>query len=269
MTDLKDAENGIAGTTNTNAKITLPLVQAMLAKVYLYRGVYDSAVSYATKVISNNSFRLEPSLDTVFLRSSKETIFKISSDGSNTTYVNYTPLAFSIIPRGISTPPYQITSWLYNAFETGDLRKTRWTASKTITPNTYYYPMKYKRNATPANPVQAEDLVLFRLAEVYLIRAEASAQLNDITTTVNDLNAIRSRAGLTPLSYSLSQSDALLATEQERRVELFSEGNRWFDLIRTGRANAVLGSEKTTWTPGAVLIPVPQSQILLNPNLGN
>jgi hypothetical protein len=61
----------------------------------------------------------------------------------------------------------------------------------------------------------------------------------------------------------------LLAIEQERKVELFGEwGHRWFDLKRTGRADAVIGGQKpTTWQSTDVLYPIPQTQRLANPNL--
>jgi hypothetical protein len=79
-----------------------------------------------------------------------------------------------------------------------------------------------------------------RLAEQYLIRAEARAQQNNLTGALADLNAIRTRAGL-PASAAVSQADVLIAIARERRVELFCEmGNRFFDLRRTGNLDAVM-----------------------------
>jgi hypothetical protein len=56
-----------------------------------------------------------------------------------------------------------------------------------------------------------------------------------------------------------------VAVEQERRVELAFEGHRWFDLVRTGRAAAVMASKGMQ--PHHVLFPIPQSQIDINPSL--
>ena len=127
------------------------------------------------------------------------------------------------------------------------------------------------RDATAGN----EYNVLLRLAEQYLIRAEARAQRDKITgsgSAAEDLNVVRSRAGLLGTT-ATTKTAMLLAIENERAHELFSElGHRWFDLKRTGRADAVLGPQKATWTSTAVLFPIPASQILynnkLNQNLG-
>ncbi len=87
------------------------------------------------------------------------------------------------------------------------------------------------------------------------------------------LNQIRTRAGL-PSKTSNNTDAALrvadqaafrLAVEQERRVELAFEGHRWFDLVRTNRAQAVLGS--LGMQAHHVVFPIPQSQIDINPSL--
>ncbi|HWK05027.1 MAG TPA: RagB/SusD family nutrient uptake outer membrane protein [Puia sp.] len=78
---------------------------------------------------------------------------------------------------------------------------------------------------------------------------------------------IRNRAGLANTT-ATTQADILLAIEQERRIELFGEyGHRWNDLRRTGRADAVLGAEKTGWTTNAALYPIPKYDRDNNHNL--
>ena len=105
------------------------------------------------------------------------------------------------------------------------------------------------------------------MGEAYLIAAEASVQLDRLSEGLYYLNAIRSRAGLTPLAGG-DKNSLLSAVEQERRIELFSEqGHRFFDLKRTGRATEVLGLLKTNWEPTDELLPIPESELLLNPNL--
>jgi starch-binding outer membrane protein, SusD/RagB family len=109
-----------------------------------------------------------------------------------------------------------------------------------------------------------------RLAEQYLIRAEARAQRENQAGAIDDLNVIRNRAGLLPLAYGLSKADVLLAVEKERKLELFGEGygHRWIDLSRTNRINAVLSAEKpATWRATAALWPVPNIEIINNPAL--
>jgi hypothetical protein len=139
-----------------------------------------------------------------------------------------------------------------------------WTASLIYNGTTYYYPYKYKSLVSGAN---AEYYTALRLAEQYLIRAEARAQQNNIGGAQSDVSVIRNRAGLASTTAS-DQASLLLAIEQERRIELNCEwGHRWLDLKRTGRVNAVIGAEKTTWKPAAALFPIPSAEISNNANL--
>ena len=72
--------------------------------------------------------------------------------------------------------------------------------------------------------------MIFRLAELYLIRAEAAAELGNLATALSDLNIVRARAGLAA-STAVTQQQVLSAIMHERQTELFTEwGNRWFDL---------------------------------------
>ncbi len=122
--------------------------------------------------------------------------------------------------------------------------------------------------AAPTNTALAEDQVYIRLTEMYLIRAEALAQLGRTEEAMDDVNAIRVRAGLNTLPRTLGKTDVLLAVEKERRFEFFTDGHRWIDLVRTGRADAVLGALKgAKWKSYAQLYPVPAKEIELNPNL--
>jgi len=109
--------------------------------------------------------------------------------------------------------------------------------------------------------------MILRLGELYLVRAEAAAHLNNLTQALADVNTIRARAGLGAVN-ATSQTAALSAVMHERQVELCCEwGNRWYDLKRTGTAATVLGSEKTGFTANAELYPLPQTQIQLDNNL--
>ena len=128
----------------------------------------------------------------------------------------------------------------------------------------YTYPTKYRSLAASAN---AEYFTVLRLAEQYLIRAEARAQQNNVSGAREDLFAVRQRAGLgaTPAN---NKDALLLAVERERRIELNSEmGHRWFDLKRTGRINTVLSTVKANWNAEAALYPVPADQRSRNGNL--
>lgn len=91
--------------------------------------------------------------------------------------------------------------------------------------------------------VGAEDLHVIRLAEVILNKAEAHTMLDQLPLAVAEYNKVCERAGL--LAHVLGvdvidRQDVLEAIWQERRVELTFEGDRWPDLVRTGRAVEVL-----------------------------
>jgi hypothetical protein len=130
-----------------------------------------------------------------------------------------------------------------------------------------FYPFKYKNRMASDSPV--EDYMVFRLAEIYLIRAEAAARLNNLTGAIADVNTIRNRSGLPATAADVTSSNAVLAAVmKERQTELcFEWGNRWYDLKRTGTAGIVLGAEKTNWQANAALYPLPQAQIQLNKQL--
>ena len=110
------------------------------------------------------------------------------------------------------------------------------------------------------------NIVYMRLAELYLIRAEARAQqgkLTGATGAVADLNVLRTRAKAPAITLT-AQADILLAVERERVYELAFEGQRWYDLVRTGRAQAVMSAFSPNWDSHYELWPIPQREIQLN-----
>ncbi|MDR1455264.1 MAG: RagB/SusD family nutrient uptake outer membrane protein, partial [Tannerella sp.] len=135
----------------------------------------------------------------------------------------------------------------------------------TTTVGGFLHPYKYHRTAA-ASAGAAEDFVSLRLTEQYLIRAEARAQQDKLAEATDDVNIIRRRAGLNDLPESLSKAGVLLAVERERRHEFFAEEcHRWWDLIRTGRADDVLGAfPDKKWTPHKALLPIPQRELDIN-----
>jgi starch-binding outer membrane protein, SusD/RagB family len=111
--------------------------------------------------------------------------------------------------------------------------------------------------STGTNPVY-----VIRIAELWLIRAEVRAQQGNLSGALSDLNAIRNRAGLTN-SPAVTEGDILLAIESERRVEFALEPHRWFDLVRTGRAPAVLN----VTDPNHYVFPIPTPELSADASL--
>jgi len=267
IADLKEAQASLSDTYSSTerTRVNKAAATAMLARTYLYREQWDLAEAEASKVIADGQYELLTDLNKVFLKNSREAIWQIQTVNKSTAGVN-TWEGFNIVPASATGRSYyQVYDELLNAFEPGDQRKTSWINSYTNTSGTFFYPYKYK--VRTSTPVQEYTMVL-RFAEQYLIRAEARAQQNDLAGAKADLDIIRQRAGLPKLADNLSQSEMLLAVEQERRVELFAEwGHRWFDLRRTGRALAVLSPIKPGLTATDLWYPLPLDAIKTNPFL--
>ena len=235
---------------------------SLLSRVYLYRNNWANAELQASSVINSGLYSLS-ALGSAFLISSNETIWQLMPVNP---YFNTQEAVIFIPGDSMLIPTFPLTNDLVNAFEPGDQRLSAWTGNTVIGNQVFYYPAKYKNSG--GSPL-TEYHVIFRLAEQYLIRAEARMQQGNITGAIDDLNVIRSRAGLLTLPYSLTQNQAAAAIQQERRIELFAElGHRWLDLKRTSMVDPVLQILKPlTWQSRAALWPVPQDQISVNPSL--
>ncbi|WP_338357330.1 RagB/SusD family nutrient uptake outer membrane protein [Yeosuana marina] len=238
--------------------------KALLARIYLFDKDWELASVLATEVINSPNYQLEDDISLVFLKNSSETIWQFKPDGIN--FRNTIEANFFII-GSVALQRYAINNSLIEAFEPGDLRKEQWIGSFT-NPNNgdlFYYPYKYKESLSTAESLEYS--IMFRLAEQYLIRAEAEAQLNKIADSQDDLNVIRNRANL-PNTSADTKNELLNSIIQERRVELFSElGHRWFDLKRTDKASEILSLIKSNWKSTDILLPIPKSELELNPNL--
>jgi len=268
VTDLKEAKEDLpgdySGFGNERTRPNKWAAAALLARVYLYTGNWTSAEAEASSVINASAmYALVNELSKVFLKTSSEAIWQLApvlSNGINT----FDGATFILTT---SPNPVSVGSPLFNAFEAGDLRKQNWIASATISSQVYYYSYKYKVKVASSSPV-TEYLMVIRLAELYLIRAEAWARQNDLSRAVSDINTIRTRAGLAAVNLG-TQPEVLAAIDRERRVELFAEmGHRWVDLKRTNSANTVLGPLKgNNWQPFDILYPIPKTEIDKDPNL--
>jgi hypothetical protein len=263
IADLKDAESLLPTTyaTTLRARANKYAASALLARTYLYSKDYKNAEAEATNVISARDVVYSLPVDSLaFVNTSPEVILQFS------TQYGYSQFG-GTYRTSVSTavPVYVLNPVIISSFEAGDTRKRDWVDSVTSNNIKYYKIRKYKLvTATAGNEYD----VVLRLAEQYLIRAEARAQQNNIAGAQADINVIRTRANL-PNTTATTQVTLLAAVAQERKVELFGEmGHRWFDLKRTGQANAVISLLKpTTWKSTAVLMPIPVPQIQANSNL--
>ena len=238
---------------------------ALLARVQLYTKNWADAEKQATSVIQSGYYTMDP-LDSTFMASAKESIMVIANAGANF----YT--SESGVGGSAPNTNYFFTDYLNNAFEANDLRLTKWTRVGT---NGNRGPAKYKTFSNPNPPavvVKKEALPIFRLAEQYLIRAEARAMQNNLEGAIRDLDSVRRRTGLPLISVTnptIGKDPLLQAIMKERMTEFFAEfGHRWFDVKRSGQADAIFGVRKTRWRKEAALFPIPLNDRRLNPNLG-
>lgn len=264
-------------------------VEILLARAYLYAENWERAEYYANEVITKGGNELGTLIQT-FETNSKESIFQLSVyPGIGTLHESFHlspgyPLYLMpesdremILDPGMYPdfapmliPKNYLSDHLVNAFENGDQRKEVWAnsnGSANIAPyfgRKYYFANKYVRD-----DINETSYTVLRLAEAYLIRAEARAMQNKVELAAEDIDKIRQRAGLAKTT--ANDKDALLlAIEQERRVELFAEwGHRFFDLKRTGRALEVLSAipEKSAVNENRLSFPIPVGEIVANPKL--
>jgi hypothetical protein len=246
----------------------------LLARFYLYTSQYEKAKTTATSVINEQGLFNLPSLNETFLANSPEAIWQLQPVrlGRNTEDA-FTFIIPSTGPSDVTDPGTGNPAWLsdnlLNSFEANDQRLTNWVSQITVDGITYSFPFKYK-SATLDDPI-TEYLTVFRLAELYLVRAEAFAQLNDIESAQADLNMIRNRAGL-PDATATGKEELLAKISQERQVELFTEwGHRWFDLKRTQTINTIMppitSIKGGQWQSTDQLYPLPYGDIQKNPKL--
>jgi hypothetical protein len=257
---------------------------ALLARVYLYNKNYSQAAAQASLAIDSSSlFSLETNLGNVFLANSNEAIWQLQQDVNNNSTGNAVPEASLFLPNPLNSGFLDVglSPQLLHAFEPGDLRRQQWVDSAASnlsffggsSADTFYFPFKYKTGAynMVVGGTAVEYYMVLRLAEQYLIRAEAEANLGNTAAAIADLDKLRERAGLPDLSGSLSQAAVLAAVAHERQTELFCEwGHRWFDLKRTGEADSVLSqiALKQPWAGDyQLLYPLPYTDLLYDHNL--
>jgi len=280
ITDLNDAINLLsdkfldASLTNSSEDRVRPTkwaAMALLSKVYLFTQNYMASKDLATKVIAHSElFKLED-LSKTFLKNSKETIWCLqnvgTADNSNTGDAR-----IFILPDGgpnSGDNPVVLAPVLLQRFENGDLRRQVWIDSTIIGSDKFYYSFKYKAGRLTSQNV--ESLVLFRLAELYLLRAEAEVQLTDYSSANSDLDLIRKRAGLTTINIT-DKEKLLTAIFNEKQVELFTEmGARWIDVKHFNKADIIMpnivSQKGGNWDTKSLLFPIPLSELEANSNL--
>jgi hypothetical protein len=254
---------------------------ALLSRVYLYMGgtmqqpnatFNQKAAAYADQVIGSNKYSLLKNVDyQAYYNSSnknnKEDIFAANMDFGNASISQQYAFPPQINYTGGS---YRPSPDLLSLLQPGDLRRAHYILNITpgypndsIATTKYMYLYKAIYSKSPFRYI--------RLAEVYLNRAEANVKLGNDVAALNDLNAIRNRAGLT--SVNLSGQALFNEILLQRRIELAFEGHNSFDYFRNGLpmirnyTSAQSGTMNVAATSPKILLRVPMEEIIINPHL--
>ena len=260
----KAIESTTAVASTSRPYIDSLVVDAMLARMYLYAKQWDSANKYATYVINARRLATASEFPAIWQdASTREVIWSIDYQVGNAALLReiYRPAGNRPTQDELSWRP---VSALLNLYSANDVRTATYFTSR----NGYTVPNKYFAKASAqTNPDGIVNFKIFRTAEMYLIRAEALAMLGQNVSALADLNALRAARGLT---LGVETGAALLdAIQTERRRELAMEGHRFFDLKRTTRtvnrtqncsSYCTLSASNRAWA-----LPVPQSEIIANP----
>ncbi|GHB35296.1 RagB/SusD family nutrient uptake outer membrane protein [Mongoliitalea lutea] len=250
--------------------------QALLARVYLYWGRNDRAIALATDAMStagigndgSGLLEAEGYMTGFNTFPNPESLFEIEIrqvDWSTVDGVNNS--VASLANNDLAQAQFVVSASqeLINSHEPGDARLSAWRATTRSGFNgTVHASLKWRG----AKGNFLENLPVLRASELLLIRAEARQKTGDTAGAYNDINALRSKRNLGPLTPGLTGNDLFEAILHERRVELAFEGHRFFDLKRNGLdIRKHRGLPTVPYTDYRVLSFLPNAQILLNENL--
>lgn len=253
LADLDAAEALLGEPINRN-RATKNTVFALKSRLHLYRKEWEAAADYASRIIGQaNHYALIDWQTFINTKNSNESIFELAFSTLNTSahFGSWSSTSY----RNQFAPNRTLYDLTQSPGTGGDRRLLIRDNSSTAIPN-YFVQNLYWRSTND------NQTYILRLAEQYLIRAEARAKLNDLNGALQDLNAIKNRARITPF-VSDDQAAILQAIEDERRVEFALEPHRWFDLVRTEKASKLTGADdRNKW-----IFPIPYNDIAADPDL--
>ncbi|WP_437917909.1 RagB/SusD family nutrient uptake outer membrane protein [Sphingobacterium sp. LRF_L2] len=255
IADLDRAEELLSATTDRFV-FTKKTVWALKARYYLYQKDWEQARDYAKLLIDDQAnYELLNPYYAFFknnVTGTKESVFELfySADEPNSHMTQWQPQTNGGTRQW--APSDELITILTNSTTAG----ARSELIAKDNQDRWYGNLYYRTD-------DSDPTYIIRIAELYFIRAEAYAELGEYDLAIDDLNKIRTRALLSTRAYSTSKTDILLWIENERRLEFAFEAHRWFDLVRTGRAQTVLGITESF----RLLLPIPYSQILADPVL--
>ena len=273
------ASTGVSRPMNASY-ITKYAIKSLLARVYQHMGNWTAARDAALDVVTNAGNTLVESsglvgywAGTVTRADKAETIFEVTSDANNS--VSDGTLANIYVPKtfGGSYGDILATKALYDSYTTTDARKALYMDTvRSSQLGRAYYITKY-----PINTASYDDVKIVRYAEVLLILAEAYYNLSDETNALKYVNMVATKRDPAYAGYTTTGAAVLESILNERLKELAFEGYRFWDLYRLQRTfvkaqaqnSSSVISKSVTVTPATLnmIFPIPNDEILLNPNI--
>lgn len=265
LTDLPKVASGSTDVTSNATYLNQTNAKAAMARFYLYQKDYATAEQMATDVINAGVYSLLPNYSDIVTKDfTAESILEVGYNLTDDPGTSNFSLNNLYVSRREVIPSNQVVV-LLNSAEAGTRSATIGFNSQNQRGNDNGWTVLKYGTASEDN----NNIVFIRLAEMYLIRAEARAQQNKLTGAdgaIADLNVLRTRAKAPAVSVT-AQADVIRAVEQERVYELAFEGQRWYDLVRTGRAQAVMSAFSPNWNVRYEVWPIPQREIQQNLSL--
>jgi hypothetical protein len=274
-----------------SSKATKGLAYGLLAKVYATMGQketrdspreyptrdYSKVVEYCDKVIAEG-YGMVSNFGDLWIPDNKytsESIYELFFTTGSANWASWVLLSDSDDEIVVSWRRYcTLTHELYDKYDKADKRLAESVVWAQVPYTAFWsannYPLAYKIRKGTSN------IVLMRLADIELLKAEALVELGQSGEAMTIVNKYRDRAGITQRNANPSQEQARQWVADERQFELLFEGQRWFDLVRNDKMIEVMTAHKGLdgqpfikhdIKPFRSLVPVPQSQRDLNENL--
>ena len=236
----------LLGSSNSYYYVSQDAAKALKARVCLYMGKKDEAKSLAEELITSGRYKFD-TFENIFntyptRKNNSETIFAFLCQDSAQSGIQIGNefYSYDYVHKGKGT--YTVPKSFFDAWENNDNRKAR---------SVVYEGGYYRLNKYPAGQGGTDPVNVSRIAEMYLISAEAQGYPNGVAR-LNELREARGLAGVTVTN----QDNFLDAVLKERRFELFGENHRYYDLVRTGKAIETLGIKEFQ-----LLFPIPDTEI--------
>ncbi|MES2646179.1 MAG: RagB/SusD family nutrient uptake outer membrane protein [Bacteroidota bacterium] len=275
---------GYTNSSNRAVRANKGAAYALLAHIEAWSGNYEEAAAAASQVIENGGYQFVPMQNylSIFKGQSAESIFEISAnatnEGSGFSIANLTLKApYLATNPGTGVPaPLNINSFKTKFPDSSDLRiKYGFTGYNSTDPNVIKYSniiyLTTDADGNKGNPLSQNNIVIFRLSDIVLLKAEALAATGKYGEARILLDQIRTKAqpGNT---YTGGDADLFDAVIEERSRELFLEGHRFYDLVRLGRARGVYDfgddrMDEAAFKAGKFFWPIDPSLMTLNNKL--